>query len=263
MRWIRPLILFGLLGAITTIAIAWGFAVATDRSPTYETFTGPAGLASIVPPQREKVYFGEGEWHSLLRTRTLAGDILRLDYMGGNPVYDPHTAPDDLPRWSLPRRSPRETYEAVTPKRSLHEEAWGWPLRALQSRTWLADDPTGLPNDIESTNGVVVRNSVTVAAGFVSGRDIRIIPLAPVWMGFIGNTALFAAAWWVLFSVLSMTRRRIRTRRGRCPRCAYDLRGQRDAGCSECGWGRIRSQSMQRAPRLRPAVGAVNVIAPE
>lgn len=202
----------------------------------------PAGLVSIVPPQREKVYFGDGEWHSLLRTRIIGGDIVRLDYTGGDPVRDPHIAPRDLPRWTLTRRAPRETYEAVTPKRSLHEEAWGWPLRAIQSRTWLADDPRGVPKDVESSNGVIVRNSPTVSsAGFVFGRDIRILPLAPLWLGLVGDTALFATTWWVLLCGISMTRRRIRTRRGRCPRCAYDLRGQRDAGCSECGWGRIRS----------------------
>ena len=26
--------------------------------------------------------------------------------------------------------------------------------------------------------------------------------------------------------------------RGRCPKCAYDLRGDTDEGCPECGWGR-------------------------
>ncbi len=38
--------------------------------------------------------------------------------------------------------------------------------------------------------------------------------------------------------VLVRVRRR---RRGWCPRCAYDLRGDHARGCAECGWGRTTS----------------------
>lgn len=31
---------------------------------------------------------------------------------------------------------------------------------------------------------------------------------------------------------------RQRAERGRCPECDYDLRGELDKGCPECGWGR-------------------------
>ena len=52
------------------------------------------------------------------------------------------------------------------------------------------------------------------------------------------NTLFYAAIWFGLFFVMGRTRRFIRTRRGRCPRCGYDLRGEFADGCPECGWGR-------------------------
>jgi hypothetical protein len=245
-------ILFFLLGATMTIAVAWGCAIMTSRIPEERTFVGPTGLLTIQPEKREKVYFGEGEWHSVLRFSTVFGDVVRLDFTGGDPVHDPHIAPADLPLWTSVHRRPRQTYEAITLARSLHEEAWGWPLRALYSRTWLADDPTGLPDNVESSNGVVIRNQVATA-GFLTGgrnvrittgRDVRILPLAPVWSGLIGNSAAFAAAWWMLLVGFSRARSLMRTRRGRCPKCAYDLRGDLRAGCPECGWN--RGDSKQR-----------------
>ncbi len=30
----------------------------------------------------------------------------------------------------------------------------------------------------------------------------------------------------------------VRRRRGCCPCCGYDIKGQADKGCSECGWRR-------------------------
>ncbi len=34
-------------------------------------------------------------------------------------------------------------------------------------------------------------------------------------------------------------------KRQRCPECAYDLRGTRDAGCPECGWRRLPARPAQ------------------
>jgi hypothetical protein len=71
------------------------------------------------------------------------------------------------------------------------------------------------------------------------------LPLLPVWPGFLINTALYAAILWLLIPGPLVLRRLIRRRRGRCPKCGYDLRGQRPEvgaapgkGCPECAWNR-------------------------
>jgi len=64
------------------------------------------------------------------------------------------------------------------------------------------------------------------------------VPLRPIWPGFAVNTVLYAIIRWLLICGPFIARRLIRIKRGRCPKCGYDLRGALEQGCSECGWGR-------------------------
>jgi len=66
----------------------------------------------------------------------------------------------------------------------------------------------------------------------------------PMWFGFLIDTLSYAAIWGGVFFGFTSAKRFIRIKRGRCPRCGYDLRGGRveppatSPGCPECGWGR-------------------------
>jgi hypothetical protein len=66
-------------------------------------------------------------------------------------------------------------------------------------------------------------------------RGQRILPLRPIWPGFLFNTLIYAAALWGLLFTPGVLRRTVRRRRGRCTRCAYDLRGIEHDVCPECG----------------------------
>ncbi len=66
----------------------------------------------------------------------------------------------------------------------------------------------------------------------------RTMPLAVIWPGFLIDTLFYGAIWFGLFFAFGAARRGLRKKRGRCPLCAYDLRGDLDAGCPECGWNR-------------------------
>lgn len=66
----------------------------------------------------------------------------------------------------------------------------------------------------------------------------RVIPLAPIWLGFTVDALFYGAAWGVLLALVvgpGALRRALRRRRGRCLRCAYDLRGIPEGACPECG----------------------------
>ena len=54
-----------------------------------------------------------------------------------------------------------------------------------------------------------------------------------LWPGFAINTIFYAAMLWLLLAVPGFVRRRIRTRRGQCPACAYPI-GTSNV-CTECG----------------------------
>ena len=72
----------------------------------------------------------------------------------------------------------------------------------------------------------------------------RIVPLVPIWGGFVLNALIFGAmSWWALPRVLAFVKsprafvfRRWRVRRGLCLACGYDRAELADdAPCPECG----------------------------
>jgi len=67
----------------------------------------------------------------------------------------------------------------------------------------------------------------------------------PLWPGFVIDTLFYGAIWFGVFFGFTSAKRFIRVRRGRCPRCGYDLRGQSAQGCPECGWNREERQLVQ------------------
>jgi hypothetical protein len=117
------------------------------------------------------------------------------------------------------------------------DSAFGWPLPCMwyQVMGKLAGDLTvGY-----STAGSELRGGWFLNGEVDSrGRDFHAFPLRPIWSRFLVNVALYAMAWWLLLFGLPRGRRMLRRRRGACPMCAYDLKGQPDRGCPECGWNR-------------------------
>jgi hypothetical protein len=67
--------------------------------------------------------------------------------------------------------------------------------------------------------------------------DVYVLPTKAIWPGFAINTVFYAAVLWVLFAAPFALRKWRRIRRGRCPKCGYDLRGGAPEAkvCPECG----------------------------
>lgn len=110
--------------------------------------------------------------------------------------------------------------------------AAGWPLRAFEGRVKRTQ---GLARVIQSTP--VEAGLRVVQIDWLGLKPTR-VPYHPIWPGFLINTLFYAAIWLGLFFVMKRVSRHLRSPLGRCPRCRYDLRGDLDAGCPECGWGR-------------------------
>jgi hypothetical protein len=89
---------------------------------------------------------------------------------------------------------------------------------------------------------------MTVSSGHVLARDrgqsvldlewAQVVPLSPIWPGFAVNSLFYGVSLWLVISGLFILRRFIRLKRGHCPPCGYDLRGNPEGGCPECWWGR-------------------------
>jgi hypothetical protein len=104
----------------------------------------------------------------------------------------------------------------------------GWPLPSFIGTSW--------------TYGEVLRTNLREP---LHPFHMRLLPIAPIWPGLFNNVALFAGLPFVLIELPLIARDFVRgfrakqeRRRGRCPECQYDLRGDVGAGCPECGWGR-------------------------
>jgi hypothetical protein len=225
-RWVLRAILCLLLGAITTVAVAWGISLFSNGQDR-----GDGDLFLLEHESRWIFVTTEGVgWHSL----RIAVSETYDDLYDETPIQSP-------PKWSelasltklpiLPSGDPL----TISPVGWVNwqERAFGFPSLSLAWTHFFRD-------------GGQVRNGVVVS-GSESFWDWRILPLRPIWSGFMIDTFFYASIWFGVFFAPGMAKRAIRRKRGRCPRCGYDLRGGvisdkrlaiSGAGCPECGWNR-------------------------
>jgi len=103
----------------------------------------------------------------------------------------------------------------------------GWPLRCLALEFWWEFHyPTPFT---EQTSGLWL------------GRVL--LPNRLLWRGVMLDTLFYSVLIGLLLVGAFEGRARLRRARGRCPKCAYDLRGRLDEGCPECGWRRPRAEA--------------------
>jgi hypothetical protein len=234
-RAARLAVLSLLLGFVTTWLAAWGLLLWMPRDADLEYFDYGA---------RSKIRITGGGWRR--SSWTFAGGMAFVPHNQALPHEMSGTYGDPVPAWSMThaaweRHDPlprpiREVFDAHLPDQdearpveshylSWVEQACGWPFRCFRAwatksdewrscascPTWLRDSSTRWPHGL---------------------------PYLPWWPGLIGNTLIFATPWFLLFIGVGSARHHWRLRHGRCPWCKYDLRGDLDAGCPECGWGR-------------------------
>ena len=125
-----------------------------------------------------------------------------------------------LPEWARAKLS--EPLGSTTANWRWLLDSRGWPLRAL-SCTALQEK--GQPWIIRCGFGIRMSPDRPV-----------FVPLRPIWQGLAMNTLLYALASIAVYELMSRVIQASRFRRGRCPRCRYDLRFDYRTGCSECGW---------------------------
>ena len=112
------------------------------------------------------------------------------------------------------------------------DHGYGWPLPAL----WYRVNGTIGGNTASATGieGAILLSPPSALE--IRGYGFRALPLYPSWPGLVVNTLAYSAAIWVALAAASLARRSLRARAGRCPKCAYDLRGLAPGRpCPECG----------------------------
>ena len=188
-----------LLGAIVNVAVAWALAIWTG-SVTFD--------AQLTASLRRQRFEAEGRSDRLQQEGAWIDQALRgagLDLV------------------IVKREQPAEI---------VHLYRAGWPFRAMEGES--------RPTTTEYAWAVPLSSVVTLRAELPSATDkvltstaARIVPLRPVWLGFLGNTVLYAVVAMGMIGCAWLVRRFLRLRRGLCPKCAYPM-GE-SAGCTECG----------------------------
>jgi hypothetical protein len=233
-RHAPAILLFSMLGAIVAIGIAWGVTGLT---------AWPGGFVSVEWDEQEIKWPGAApeRWPP-------PDDWIRYESLGWN--LDRHVA-------IVPAED--EGGEGEVPVQYMIEAVRvGWPLRALGWERWVDGLPTqpaaGGTSGGASGGGVAIQKNRQANPGvWRSGmllkfqtfgfdpEDGKRLPICPIWLGFIINTAFYAVVLGLLLWIPRFVRALIRIFRGRCPQCGYDLRGQppeAGGGCPECGCGR-------------------------
>jgi hypothetical protein len=236
-RWIFTILLFLLLvsgGAIVNIAVAWVHPWVYRSCGGHTTWMDGhslegRGLYLWIVSRRSGIGFDQvvSTWNPPQCGFRLQGSDMRAEEL--------------VPAWAESARPSGDYGNSLFVTRLL--DARGWPMLALRSHVELLTnwDSVGLTVETVQT----VRSGHLLAdysIGYLDLESVHALPVDPIWPGFLINTLFYAIIVWLLIVGPLLVRRLVRIRRGRCPKCGYDLRGQppepEAAGGPECGWGR-------------------------
>lgn len=234
------------LGVVTTVGVAWGLAFGDMSGDVRMSVTQvcegePAGRGRGVDVRAGKVVVDRWRRAGVCEAIGTAYGPGTLPFIGIPLVSafapDSSSAPTDLMPASMARDAAPWVMGLEPMPRGRDTDrrvvlASGWPLLALRSVT------EQRPSDGDRLRwGVVAPWRATRVTGGAFGRASSVVlPLRPLWGGFVVNTIGAAGVWGVVLFAPGVMRRWGRRRRGACEGCGYDLRGAAVGGvCPECG----------------------------
>jgi len=209
-RWLARTLICLILGATTTVAVAWGCAV-WSHHPVRVVEMAAANDWPAAPANWSSGRVSIVTYHSFGATQHRAQQLSR-----GYPGLRTQA----MMRFGLPSRA------------LYYERHRDEPFEVTIGP--LGYDP---PTDWREGLMIPFRDQMELR-----NRE-RFLPTRVHGPGFLIDTLLYAAIWFGVFFGFASAKRFISTKRGRCPRCGYDLRGQLAQGCPECGWNRALVQS--------------------
>lgn len=240
----------GILGMATTVLVAWMLAVFPHKQQFEPTICLP-----FVPPNNQNTYQPPylDRSTSVGRAIVIASSYHAIFTQHGEFLPDlPQSLlskstdkplEELIPSWAVvdARRAIEMNVDA-SPGVRRFVNATGWPLLAM---VYVMDNANPTRVFRVTSGGVVTSEWLSRLTG--SPGTVFNLPFRVLWKGAAVDTATFGAIWSIVLFASGRLRRRLRVHRGLCPRCAYDLKDQRNSGCPECGW--MRSAPLRAGER--------------
>lgn len=236
-NWLRKATRFGAalaIGVLVTIAVAWFTSYQSIAPNSISRATGVVAVDdALITVEVER--FGALGYECAIEAAIRS---VRADQSTSSLPIDAY------PRWDDPARMSeivRTQWHAVTPMSS-HTRfalACGWPMLAMHGDRGNLTTDSGALREIQSRSCWIVDLTKYPRLGLA--RNWVIIPLHPVWPGFLVDVLFFGSLAAIPIFAVPPVRRRNRRRRGLCEACGY---GPLVSGaCAECGaaasWRRV------------------------
>jgi hypothetical protein len=232
------LVVYAILGCLTSAAVAWGLALWGSRPGPGEH----APVAWKLPDATDEVVECR-EYPASIGVRVL--QLFRgVGSVHANEIVVEHNG--GIADWSHScTRLARPPFACNPPdgQRAIyrHEFQFGWPLVCM----WAGNDTVqggctistvGYPHALQVWPPAPSMPGWGFANPYYGGLPPHSVPTGILRTGLATNTACYAGAWWLILLAPARVRTLLRRRRGLCVNCAYDLRATPSgAACPECG----------------------------
>jgi hypothetical protein len=247
----RRVALSTFLGILTTFFVSAAGAVYTVKlhhAPTSrwaQSIVDPAGKP-LPPPVNGTEPPGSSYFELQLHdSRTATYGMSRLrPFQNYTPAAPPtiNPSPESIARrWERAVLLPWVTGARPWPDPLKGDRVWvkatGWPFRAFYCQIQATNAPNFGTHTWTAAGGLILDDPTRPGWADWPPDFPCFLPLRPLWPELLADAAIYSMAWALLLFPFATARRAFRLRRGRCPRCTYDLRGlPPNTPCPECGW---------------------------
>lgn len=234
---IRRITICLLIGIITTIAVSWLCALFIYLEPngprtealTSNSLPSAAMVIALEASGAMRIYSYPVAMPIQNPAQSWLRDVNKFELKRHVEKYG--VDPNLLPEWSKRTQLDPNNYQVAC------DDARGWPFLAMSSVV-VAPNPLVLSRD--QLQPFVQKGIVLPRFSGDDGASyrLRILPLNPIWKGFLINSTIYGFAWYIVLLLINTFKYRWRVYCQCCPKCSYKLLKRFEFGCPECGWER-------------------------